>query len=567
MEPHEIPDNIGRFEVIQYLASGGMADLFLCRQSGPMGFEKIVALKQIRSRHSDDGEFLTMFMDEARTAALLNHPNIAQIYELGSENGTPYMAMEFVNGRNLSAIFKKTVAQGVTMPSHIVAGMMVGILRGLAYAHGKTGSNGQPLNLVHRDVTPQNVLISHDGQVKLVDFGIAKVSNQMARTRHGVIKGKYSYMSPEQVRSQPLDGRSDLFAVGILLYEALTAHRPFKRGTTVDTLKAVISEAPPDPRRFNAALSKPMVDIIARSLFKKREKRFANAEQMLNALERFLHAHDEPVTPKAIAVWVDALFQADADRSERTIVLKDVGELLLPDAASESVSEVAVSNRETGIPERTVISMLSEVEPQSFDEQSSSISLQVEDHSSSTFDLNPRLIESQVSSTEQAPVPQAADEQVPGPNRSGPGMPGGNDEVVGSHLSSTLEDQPQLLDSSATIPHRPTFNATLDDLVEADDRTQISDPPVMARLDPVSEPSDKPAAVPMPPPPADAVGGFRITVDDSLPPRPGPSASQKPVLKQIGDDFAEHRVTLLKFIALGVGIGVVLLAGLILFAG
>ena len=171
MEPHEVPDQIGRYEVIQHLASGGMADLFLCRQTGPMGFEKVAALKKIRSRHSEDSEFLTMFMDEARVAALLNHPNIAQIYDLGDEDGSPYLAMEFVNGRNLSAIFKKSVAQGQTIPEHIVAGIMRGIVRGLAYAHGLSAPNGQPLDLVHRDVTPQNVIVSHDGQVKLVDLG------------------------------------------------------------------------------------------------------------------------------------------------------------------------------------------------------------------------------------------------------------------------------------------------------------------------------------------------------------------------------------------------------------
>ena len=517
MEPHEVPDQIGRYEVIQHLASGGMADLFLCRQTGPMGFEKVAALKKIRSRHSEDSEFLTMFMDEARVAALLNHPNIAQIYDLGDEDGSPYLAMEFVNGRNLSAIFKKSVAQGQTIPEHIVAGIMRGIVRGLAYAHGLSAPNGQPLDLVHRDVTPQNVIVSHDGQIKLVDFGIAKAATQMARTRHGVIKGKYSYMSPEQVRSEPLDGRSDLFAVGILMYEALTARRPFKRSNTVDTLKAVVQDLPPDPRRFNAAISKPMIDIIARSLFKKRDKRFRDAHAMLSALEKVLHDRDEPVTDSVIAQWTNELFESDETKAERTIVLKDIGEILLPDA--ESVS-VAVSldmedSEQRGVPEKTVISMLSEVEPAGQSELSGSLSVRIE-------------------------------------------------EVTGSAGEH---------DHQATVPHRVEFEAKLEGGA-ADERTIISDPPLAARLDdPPPERSIPDAAslhvMPMrsaAPSSAqgqeDHAGGFRVVADDTLPPRPGPQRTTS----SYSQAAAEHRLTLLKFIALGVGIGATLLVGLILFS-
>ena len=500
MEPEEVPDQIGRYEVIQHLASGGMADLFLCRQTGPMGFEKVAAVKKIRGRHADDSEFLTMFMDEARIAALLNHPNIAQIYELGNEGGSPFLAMEFVSGRSLSAIFKKSLTRGLTMPEHIVAGIMSGIVRGLAYAHERRAPNGQPLNLVHRDVTPQNVLVSHDGQVKLVDFGIAKAANQVARTRHGVIKGKYSYMSPEQVRSKPLDGRSDLFAVGILMYEALTAHRPFKRGTTVETLKAVIQDLPPDPRRYNAAISKPMIDIIARSLFKKTSRRFADANTMLSALEKVLHDHEEPVTAEVISHWVNQLFEADEDRAERTIVLQDIGELLLPDAESMSIALEAASEvvEEEGIPEQTVISMLSEVQSDEQSGLSGSLSVQME----------------------------------------------------------TMGGESSVLDNSPTIPHRVQFEAKLDD----DDSTMISDPPVAAVLEPADPPrSNRLTSVVEA---DDREGGFRVVADDSLPPRPGPSQSHR-YLTQTARD---HRLTLLKFIALGVGIGATLLVGLILFS-
>jgi serine/threonine-protein kinase len=482
-----------------------MADLFLCRQSGPSDFEKVVALKQIRAEYSADDEFLTMFMDEARIAALLNHPNIAQIYELGSESGQPFLAMEFVNGRSLSAIYKKTLAQGQTVPAPIVAAIMVGILRGLSYAHQRKDLSGEPLNLVHRDVTPQNVLISNDGQIKLVDFGIAKASNQVARTRHGVLKGKYSYMSPEQVRSQSLDGRSDLFAVGILMYEALTAQRPFKRGNTVDTLKAVISELPPDPRRYNAALSKPMVEIVARSLFKRRSKRYANAGQMLQALERELHRQDDPVTPAVIAAWIDGLFRADEGSVERTIILQDVGELLLPDAGSSSSRRNIDTDDNSGIPEKTVISLL---------------------------------------------------EELPG------GEVSGLSGSISVDLNASIGTLPDALDSSATVPHILQFEARLDDSVDqpADDRTQISAPPLAVRLPPEPQ-SESPTNLPTLPPQS---GGYRVEVGDGLPPRPGPEGFSRSLKQDLIYDLSEHRLTLFKFIALGVGIGAVLLIGLIL---
>jgi serine/threonine-protein kinase len=506
MEADGLPEKIGRYEVIQHLASGGMADLYLCRQTGPMGFKKLAAVKQIRGDFTDDDEFHTMFLDEARIAALLTHPNIAQIYELGTEGGQPYLAMEFVNGRNLSAIFKKLGATGATMPPQIAAAVLAGVLRGLAYAHQRKDLDGAPLNLVHRDVTPQNVLISNDGQIKLVDFGIAKASNQVARTRHGVLKGKYSYMSPEQVRGHPLDGRSDLFAVGILLYEALTAHRPFKRGSTIETLKAIVSELPPDPRRYNAAVPPELLGIIARALFKKRAKRFADASQMLGALERWLHAADQPVTAASVATWVGELFAGDEQGRERTIVLKDLGEILLPQAGSLS-SQVAsaVPDSSSGIPEKTVMTMLSQIAPYAADEFSGSISVELDEDAE-----------------------------------------GDSDSLVA--------------DSSATVPHLVSFEATLDEL-PVDDRTQISDSPHPASLEWV--PNDEPSARSLPEPSA---AGYRVNIDD-FPARPGPAQEPSGLLHQLGVEIATNRLALLKLIALGVGIGIALLVGMIVLVG
>ena len=284
------------------------------------------------------------------------------------------------------------------------------------------------------------------------------------------------------------------------MYEALTAHRPFKRGTTVETLKAVIQDLPPDPRRYNAAISKPMIDIIARSLFKKTSRRFADANTMLSALEKVLHDHEEPVTAGVISHWVNQLFEDDEDRAERTIVLQDIGELLLPDAESMSIALEAASEvvEEEGIPEQTVISMLSEVQSDEQSGLSGSLSVQME----------------------------------------------------------TMGGESSVLDNSPTIPHMVQFEAKLDD----DDNTMISDPPVAAVLEPVDPPrSNRRTSVSEA---GEREGGFRVVADESLPPRPGPSQSHR-YLTQTARD---HRLTLLKFIALGVGIGATLLVGLILFS-
>jgi serine/threonine protein kinase len=357
----EVPEKIGRYVVINHLASGGMADMFLCRQDGPMGFQKLVAVKRIRVDHGDDHEFTDMFLDEARIAALLTHANIAQIYDLGMDERSPYLAMEFVNGRNLATIMRKLSAHDRAVPAEIAATILIGVTRGLSYAHAKSGMDGKPLRLVHRDVTPQNVLINVDGEVKLVDFGIAKASNQMARTRHGVLKGKYAYMSPEQVYGTALDGRSDTFAAGILLYEMLTGARLFKRTNTIETLKAVVSFTPPDPTLANPQLPRGLMQIAGRALIKDRDRRFSDAEDMAMALEKWRNDAFGSFSPRMLSEWMEDLFRDEINSGEGTIVLDDVGPVFMPSAVVESQSVSVSVAGSAGVPEQTVMTMLSSV--------------------------------------------------------------------------------------------------------------------------------------------------------------------------------------------------------------
>ena len=190
---------------------------------------------------------IEMFLDEARIAAKLNHPNIIQIYDLGRTDDTFYIAMEHVAGRNLQQIIFKEYNRKRSMPIAHTCKILAGVSEGLHYAHQKADMDGTSLNIVHRDVSPQNIIISFGGNIKLVDFGIAKAAGQVSQTRAGVLKGKYAYMSPEHVRGETLDGRSDIFSVGIVFYEMLTGRRPFEMDKGADTLRAVLTKKPADP--------------------------------------------------------------------------------------------------------------------------------------------------------------------------------------------------------------------------------------------------------------------------------------------------------------------------------
>ena len=219
---------LGRYQVLRHLATGGMAEIFLARTLGVERFERYVVLKCIKPEYAANAQFVEMFLDEARISAQLHNHHIAQVFDMGMENGVLYFAMEYVHGQNAQAILQ-TVSLGKTfIPIEHALTIVIGAAQGLSYAHDKVGPDGVPLDLVHRDVTPTNILVSYDGAVKVVDFGIVKAATRSTHTQSGVLKGKIAYMSPEQCRSAPLDRRSDVFALGIPL-ELTTTHRVRRR--------------------------------------------------------------------------------------------------------------------------------------------------------------------------------------------------------------------------------------------------------------------------------------------------------------------------------------------------
>ncbi|MBI5478859.1 MAG: serine/threonine protein kinase, partial [Deltaproteobacteria bacterium] len=228
----------GRYELLRKIAAGGMGQVLLARK-GAEGFEKLVVIKRILPHLVEDEEFFTMFMDEARITMRLDHPNIARINEFGVENGIHYIEMEYVAGEDVRRVDKRARAVGQTIPLGIILRIMADAAAGLDFAHKAKDARGLPLNLVHRDVSPQNVLVGFDGAVKLIDFGVAKAAGRAQHTATGILKGKFPYMSPEQADGLEMDGRSDVFALAIVMWELLTGKRLFKGENELMTQRLV----------------------------------------------------------------------------------------------------------------------------------------------------------------------------------------------------------------------------------------------------------------------------------------------------------------------------------------
>lgn len=325
-------ERIGRYEVLRKIATGGMAELFLAKQVGMEGFEKVVAIKRILAHLAYDEEFINMFRDEARIVAKLSHPNIVQIYDLGKSDETYFIAMEYIPGRNLSSVAKKAKQRGQAMPPEYIARCLAQACEGLYYAHTRKDIDGRPLKIVHRDVSPQNIIVSFSGTVKLVDFGIAKAATKIAHTRAGVLKGKYAYMSPEQIRGEETDARSDLFACGIVIYELLCGRRPFEKDNSIQTLKAIVQEKHLDCRALNPAIPDALAAIIDRALEKDPNTRYQNAQELQIALEDFVSASPIRCNNITISRWVSDLFSEELSREKGgTVVFQGIGEVILPD--------------------------------------------------------------------------------------------------------------------------------------------------------------------------------------------------------------------------------------------
>ena len=301
---------LGKYELLTRIAVGGMAELFVARTLAQHGFEKLVALKRILASHADDEQFIRMLLAEARLAATLHHSNIAQVYDVGDDNGTFFFTMEYVVGQDLRQIVRAIQAKGEWLaPEHILQ-IAIGTAAGLHYAHDKEDGDGNPLGIVHRDVSPSNVLVSYDGSVKLVDFGIARVTALQGNTGMGALKGKVPYMSPEQCRGEPLDRRSDIFSLGIILWELTLRRRLFTGENDLVVAGKVCNEDAPPPTSINPDYPPALEAIVLKALARNRDDRWATAQELQLALEEYARDQRLLLSSAKLGAFMAGLFAA-----------------------------------------------------------------------------------------------------------------------------------------------------------------------------------------------------------------------------------------------------------------
>jgi serine/threonine protein kinase len=298
---------LDRYTLLERLATGGMAEVWLARQSGASDFSRLVAIKRILSHLARDPTFVRMFLHEARLAAGLSHPHIAQIFDLGEQAGLHYLAMEYVAGHSLAAIARRGQRTGDRLPVPLLVRLIADAASGLHYAHQLRGSDGGPLGLVHRDVSPQNLLVSYEGTLKIIDFGVAKAATT-DRTDSGIIKGKFSYLSPEQCLGHPVDARSDVFALGILLFELSTGTRLFQHESDLMILDRIARQPIPRPSTRNPTLSPRLEQVIMRALAQDPALRHPHAEALRLDLEEWLAAEAPGTHPGRVAQWMSESF-------------------------------------------------------------------------------------------------------------------------------------------------------------------------------------------------------------------------------------------------------------------
>ena len=279
-----VPARIGRYEVLAPLSVGGMAELFLGYTAGPAGFRKFVALKKILPDASRDEDAVRLFIDEARLTAGMSHSNIAQVYDLGEEHGELFIAMEFIPGLDLSRIARSCKRRGLRLPLGLVALVVREACQALHYAHHYQDPSGRQGGIIHRDISPKNVMLTYSGNVKVIDFGIAMAKNRLAQGPE-VVRGTSAYMAPEQIQNRPLDGRADLFAAGIVLHELLVGQKLFRGETNVEVLKAVLEAPIPPPDALNARVPAELSAVAMRALERNPDKRFSSGKEMAKAIE------------------------------------------------------------------------------------------------------------------------------------------------------------------------------------------------------------------------------------------------------------------------------------------
>ena len=322
------PTPFGKYYLLERINIGGMAEVFRAKAFGVEGFERLVAVKRILPNIAEDKEFIRMFIEEAKLAVQLNHANIAQIFDLGVVDGSYYIALEHVHGRDLRVLFDRCRQLGEAMSVAQACFVAMKVCEGLDYAHNKRDQAGRELSLVHRDVSPQNILVSFEGEVKLIDFGVAKAAGMGGSTQAGILKGKFGYMSPEQVRGQDVDRRSDVFSCGIVLYELLTGERLFVGESDFSTLEKVRNVEILPPSTYNRRIPDELERIVLKALSKDAGDRYQNAIDLHDELQAFVYTAGEFYSRKDLAAWMKKTFGKEIE--DETVKLEGYRQLKPP---------------------------------------------------------------------------------------------------------------------------------------------------------------------------------------------------------------------------------------------
>ncbi|MCK6549179.1 serine/threonine-protein kinase [Myxococcota bacterium] len=309
----------GKYQLLERVATGGMAEVFRAMSTSIGGFQKLVALKRILPHLSTDAEFVSLFIDEAKLTVTLNHSNIVQVFDFGRIENNYFIAMEYVDGRDMTQVLIKQSKRRLTVPIEAACYILIEALRGLEYAHTRRNRDHTPMGIVHRDVSPHNILVSYDGEVKITDFGIAKARNKVSLTRPGIVLGKFAYMSPEQARGLDVDARSDVYSAGITLYETLTGRRLFYSEDPAQILSKVRNPKVPEPSRYNPDVSMDLDAIVLKALHADRDERFASCRELATALEQHLQSIAPGFNDAHLAAFMKELFEDEVGPEKFTM--------------------------------------------------------------------------------------------------------------------------------------------------------------------------------------------------------------------------------------------------------
>ncbi|HEY8075937.1 MAG TPA: serine/threonine-protein kinase, partial [Labilithrix sp.] len=324
---------IGRYVLYDEIAAGGMATVHFGKLLGAAGFARTVAIKRLHAQHARDADFTTMFLDEARLAARIRHPNVVAVLDVLHQQGELFLVMDYVQGESFSRLMR--AVRPSIVPTRIALSIMTGVLNGLHAAHEATTESGEPLSIVHRDVSPQNIMVGTDGVARVLDFGVAKAANRAQTTREGTVKGKLSYMAPEQLLTEAVDRRADVYAAAVVLWEALTGERLFEGDNQGRVVRKILDEPVPTPSSRVPGFTKALDDAVMRGLERDVTKRFATAREFATALERCMPM----ATSTEIGEWVESIGgSALGERAKRVKEIESRSDIQPPISQARTVS-------------------------------------------------------------------------------------------------------------------------------------------------------------------------------------------------------------------------------------